>query len=269
MTIEIDENDLHAFLDGQLAPEQEALVLAWLESDPEARNRLRDYAEQKLLTAIGAAEGLAGGDPTRTEELAGELSDQLESHRHKFPGRWRSLTWLRQAAAVVALVAAGWTTNELWHHMKPGGRLPEYVVEATGAHLVFAEGPMTQVGVTSPVGGDLARVMSARLGERVEIPELSPIGLKLVGGRVMGGMEHPLAGLVYEDKDGRRLTICLSPRDDGPVDGLHVAEVGGVRVGYWSNGEQSYVIVADTSETQLTAIVGQLTRDRSYQAGHY
>ena len=33
MTIEIDENDLHAFLDGQLAPEQEAVVLAWLETD--------------------------------------------------------------------------------------------------------------------------------------------------------------------------------------------------------------------------------------------
>ena len=33
MTIEIDENDLHAFLDGQLAAEQEAVVLAWLESE--------------------------------------------------------------------------------------------------------------------------------------------------------------------------------------------------------------------------------------------
>ncbi len=36
--------------------------------------------------------------------------------------------------------------------------------------------------------------MSARLGEQVEVPELTPIGLKLVGGRVMGDMQHPLAG---------------------------------------------------------------------------
>lgn len=42
MTIEIDENDLHASLDGKLAPEQEVVVLAWLETDPEARQRLHD-----------------------------------------------------------------------------------------------------------------------------------------------------------------------------------------------------------------------------------
>ncbi len=63
MTIEIDENDLHAYLDGQLAPEQEAVVLAWLETDPEARQRLHDYAEQKLLTAIGASEDAGRGRP--------------------------------------------------------------------------------------------------------------------------------------------------------------------------------------------------------------
>ena len=140
MTIEIDENDLHAFLDGQLAPEQEAVVLAWLETDPEARQRLHDYAEQKLLTAIGASEGAGEADPERTEELAEELGARLQRTLTKR----RPLVWLRQAAAVVALVAAGWSTNELVHRFVPGP-LPTYVVEATGAHLVFAEGPMPPV----------------------------------------------------------------------------------------------------------------------------
>src|SRR5687768_6189160 len=107
MTIEIDENDLHAFLDGQLAPEQEAVVLAWLETDPEARQRLHDYAEQKLLTAIGAEESASEADPGRTEELNRRLQQALTKRR--------PLVWLRQAAAIVALVAAGWTTNELFH----------------------------------------------------------------------------------------------------------------------------------------------------------
>ena len=78
MTIEIDENDLHAYLDGQLAPEQEAVVLAWLETDPEARQRLHDYAEQKLLTAIGVSEDAGEADPERTEELAEELGARLQ-----------------------------------------------------------------------------------------------------------------------------------------------------------------------------------------------
>jgi anti-sigma factor RsiW len=181
----------------------------------------------------------------------------------------RPLVWLRQAAAIVALVAAGWTTNELVHRFIPG-QLPTYVVEATGAHLVFAEGPMPPVVNPGQVNGaELARWMSARLGEQVEVPELSPIGLKLIGGRVMGDMRNPLAGLIYEDREGHRLTICLTPRDDGPVDGLHMAQIDGVRVGYWSNGEQSYVIVADTSETQLEAIVSQLTQNQQAGSRHY
>ena len=263
MTIEIDENDLHAFLDGQLAPEQEAVVLAWLETDPEARQRLHDYAEQKLLTAIGASEGAAEADPERTDELAEELGARLQRTLTKR----RPLVWLRQAAAVVALVAAGWSTNELVHRFIPGP-LPTYVVEATGAHLVFAEGPMPPVVNPGQESGvDLARWMSARLGEQVEVPELTPMGLKLIGGRVMGDMQHPLAGLIYEDREGHRLTICLSPRDDGQADGLHMAQVGGVRVGYWSNGERSYVIVADTSETQLAAIVSQLNHTSEQSGG--
>ena len=256
MTIEIDENDLHAYLDGQLAPEQEAIVLAWLETDPEARQRLHDYAEQKLLTAIGVSEDVGEADPERTEELAEELGARLQLALTKR----RPFVWLRQAAAIVALVAAGWTTNELVHRFIPE-QLPTYVVEATGAHLVFAEGPMPPVVNPDQGGGELARWMSARLGEQVEVPELTPIGLKLVGGRVMGDTQHPLAGLIYEDREGHRLTICLTPREDGKVDGLHMAQVGGVRVGYWSNGDQSYVIVADTSETQLAAIISQLTHN--------
>jgi anti-sigma factor RsiW len=260
MTIEIDENDLHAFLDGQLTPEQEAVVLAWLETDPEARQRLHDYAEQKLLTAIGSEESASEADPGHTEELGRRLQQALTKRR--------PLVWLRQAAAVVALVAAGWTTNELFHRFIPG-QLPTYVVEATGAHLVFAEGPMPPAVNAGQGSGDLARWMSARLGEPIDVPELTPIGLKLIGGQVMGDMQHPLAGLIYEDREGHRLTICLSPRDDGQVDGLHIAQVGGVRVGYWSNGEQSYVIVADTSETQLTAIVNQLTHSQLASGHHF
>jgi anti-sigma factor RsiW len=256
MTIEIDENDLHAYLDGQLAPEQEAVVLAWLETDPEARQRLHDYAEQKLLTAIGVSEDVGEADPERTEELAEELGARLQQALTKR----RPFVWLRQAAAIVALVAAGWTTNELVHRFIPE-QLPTYVVEATGAHLVFAEGPMPPAVNPDQGGGELARWMSARLGEQVEVPELTPIGLKLVGGRVMGDTQHPLAGLIYEDRECHRLTICLTPREDGKVDGLHMAQVGGVRVGYWSNGDQSYVIVADTSETQLAAIINQLTHN--------
>ena len=140
MTIEIDENDLHAFLDGQLAPEQEAVVLAWLETDPEARQRLHDYAEQKLLTAIGASE--ARGSRPRADRGTGRAVGSRAFSRPL--SKRRPLVWLRQAAAIVALVAAGWSTNELVHRFVPGP-LPTYVVEATGAHLVFAEGPMPPV----------------------------------------------------------------------------------------------------------------------------
>ena len=98
MTIEIDENDLHAFLDGQLAPEQEAVVLAWLETNPEARQRLHDYAEQKLLMAIGASEGVGEADLERTEELAEELAEELGVRLQQALTKRRPLVWLREAA---------------------------------------------------------------------------------------------------------------------------------------------------------------------------
>src|SRR5258708_19829771 len=40
------DDDIHAFVDGQLAPERRAEIQRWLDSDPEAASRAAFYARQ-------------------------------------------------------------------------------------------------------------------------------------------------------------------------------------------------------------------------------
>lgn len=237
----IGEDDLNAFLDGQLGEEREREVMAWLEANPSERDRLRDYAEHKLLIRMGAEE-LAGGS---ADPETGRLADRLEAAlrpRMGFP-------WRRAAAAAVFL-AAGWGAHVL-HGQPAEGRLPDYVMEAAGAHLVLAGGASEDVPVAGGRPVDPVSWISSRLGEPVRLPRFETMGLEFVGGKLLPGGTGPLASLVYQDRQGQTVTVYLTPEESQAPDVPRTTEIDGMSVGWWSDGSQSYAVVAEAPEPAL------------------
>ena len=104
----------------------------------------------------------------------------------------------------------------------------------------------------------MAAWFSSRLGEPVEIPILGAIGLRLVGGRLLAAGNRPMAQLIYEDRGGRRLTLCLSSEPVEVGQEIELVEVGGLTAGYWQDGDLAYALVADTPDSQLVAIASEL-----------
>jgi anti-sigma factor RsiW len=104
----------------------------------------------------------------------------------------------------------------------------------------------------------MAAWFSRHLGEPIEIPSLRAVGLHLVGGRLLTGDDGPVAQLIYEDRKGRRLTLCLSSAPAGTGLEIELVEVDGLTAGYWQDGELSYALVAQTPDLQLVAIASEL-----------
>lgn len=262
----VSENDLNAFLDGQLDSAREAEVVAWLDEHPEAREALRDYAEHKLLIR-SEADRLAADLPSRpsTERLAHSLEAAILRRRAR-------PVWFQRIAAAILLLVAGWSAHEFQRGAE-AGRLPDLVVEAAGAHMVLAglgdqvldlpAGPNGEV-----TGGEIAGWIENGFGRPVHLPHFEAAGLHLVGGSLLKSVAGPIASLVYRNEAGHRLTLCLSPRDDDGAEALSVAEVGGMAVGWWSDGDQSYALVAETPEPELVAIVTGLGAS-TLQAGYF
>jgi anti-sigma factor RsiW len=242
--MDIDEDDLHAFLDGELPADREALVAAYLAANPDMRARFADFAEHKLLLRIHAAP--AARPSERTLALATRLKRRLS-------GRWDRRILGGTAAAVLLLVGA-WQVTWGSRLLDPG--LPAFVTEAAAAHRAGTEVALKAKSWVEP-GLGLDRMLSTALDEAAEVPELDRLGLRLVGWRLGSAEEDPVASLVYEDARGPRVTVSLSPRDLPRDEEPHVVEVGDLRIAYWSDGGKSFAVVAD-EDVPLEPIVDEI-----------
>jgi anti-sigma factor RsiW len=272
--------DLHAYLDGELGPEDAAEVEAALAADPRAMARFDAYARQKDLIREAAGSGSLGGiSDFRTAALARRLAGKLAAQpgvtraapqASGAPGTaWR---WPMQAAAAVALVSGGWFGHA---QLAPEGPAagsgvasvniaPEYVAEAVGAHGVFAH-DFLHPAEFGPGGTDEAvEWISAKLGQSVSIPSLEPIGLEFVGSRLLGTKEGAIAYFLYEKPDGTRVSLTLSRHPDGEP-ALEFAAYGheGRHVGYWSAGDLDYALIGEDGD-EIRQIAAEVDHSISF-----
>jgi anti-sigma factor RsiW len=249
----IQEEELHAFVDGQLPKERCRAVLAYLGQHPQEIVRLAAYATQKeeLRRRLEAID--VPSENAATAELERALANRLSGSSYR--------EWLRRVAAIAGLLVVGWWSNTFYQeHLAE--RLPDVVVEAAQAHQIFGGDIDRPVELTAASRADMAAWFSNRLGKLVEIPSLRPAGLRLVGGRLLAGDEGPVVQLIYEHEDGHRLTLGVSaePADSGPE--IELVTLEGLTAGYWLEGALTYALVGKTSEAQLVAIATQIGADQ-------
>lgn len=242
----IEESDLHAFLDGALDPAREALVRDWLGHHPAALDRLAHYAEHQLALVAARA------DPS-LPRLPAPLVRDLERGLRR--GLWRQRA--ARAAAMVAMVAAGWGANDLLRQPVFAG-LPLYAQEAADAHEVFANDPAHPVEIPGTRPEEIRRWLTAKLGESVAVPELHRIGLRLIGARVMGGNGGPIGQLLYEDAMGRRMTLSLSADENLAPNHPVLSDYDGLEVGYWRSDDFALAVVSTDLPMDLDRLAGAI-----------
>ncbi|WP_119462478.1 anti-sigma factor family protein [Rhodospirillaceae bacterium SYSU D60014] len=257
MTHKIEESDLHAFVDDRLDDARAEAVMTYLEANPQEMTRVREFMEQKQLLL----EGLDAIAATAANSYTDQLRDRLAG---KLAGR-PSFVWLRTAAAVALLIGSGWLAHMMYQtHVEE--EIPNLVEDAAQVHQIFAADQNRAVEIPGSDRNELVTSFAVHLGEPVSLPDLSPIGLALVGGRLLGTEEGPLAQLIYEDGSGRRLTLCMAVQDTEAGTEVHLVEVDGLNAGYWQNGDLTYAVVAETAPEQLLSIVAEISEQKP--SGH-
>lgn len=253
-TAQVHEDELHAFVDGQLPKGRCTAVLAYLGRHPEEVVRLATYARHKEELRARLDEIEAPIENSTTAELQQALADRLAA-------RPRYREWLRRAAAMAVLLGAGWWSNSLYQQFFIP-HLPDVVIEAAQAHEIFSGDLDRPVELTAVAATDMAAWFSSRLGEPVEIPSLRGMGLRLIGGRLLAGDQGPVAQLIYEDASGYRVSLCLSSAPSNSKPELELVNLDGLTAGYWHDGDLTYALVAKGTEQQLVTIATELGADQ-------
>ncbi|MGH6945013.1 MAG: anti-sigma factor family protein [Geminicoccaceae bacterium] len=248
---EIDEDELHALVDGRLREARCAAVLAHLAHHPEHMQRVIRYAEQRLELRRQLHEvELEGDDPT-TLRLQQALTARLA--RPDYRG------WVRWVATIVLLFGAGWWGRAAYQHY---GELPPLLTKAAQAHQLFGDDREHPVELTNASQAEMTAWFSQHLGAPVPIPSLEALGLRLIGGRLLVNAQGPVAQLIYEDAAGRRLSLCLAKEPEETGREIRVIKVHGLIGGYWDEGDLAYALVAETSEQQVVSVATELGASR-------
>lgn len=250
MSKTVSEDELHAFLDGELDPARRPAVEDWLAGHPEDGERLRLWQKQK--------DGLHRlFDPILDETVPPRLNVATLTMRRR-----PYASGLVRAAAALALVlaggTAGWTLKAA--QAPRAGVTTTIAGEALAAHVVFAAEVRHPVEVPASDRGHLVAWLSKRLDRPLTVPDLSAGGYALVGGRLLPAGAGPAAQFMYENQAGQRLTLYLRRNPGGGETAFRFAAEKGAEAFYWLDGPFGYALAGTLPRDALMGLAESVYR---------
>ncbi len=227
----VTEEELHAYVDGELVAERREAVEAWLATHSDEMAQVGAWRAQ--AEAIRSRYGAVASEPVSARFDVARLA------RRTWP--WKSIA---AAAALAFLVggSAGWFGRDL-SDQASGERSPfqQFTAEAVDAYNLYVVEVRHPVEVPASDADHLVQWLSKRVGYQLRAPDLEKLGLKLVGGRLLPGPTGPAAFFMYEGPSGERFTIYCA-RSNAPDTALRYNDIGKATAVYWADNDVAYVV---------------------------
>jgi anti-sigma factor RsiW len=245
----VEEDDLHARIDGQLAKDRTEDVDAYLAAHPEEQARFSQYAAQRQALRAAFAAQADGPIPMRLR-VAPLLAQK----------RRQRLRRIGQIAAAVGLIVigglGGWAGRDLTgplSSLPPGAVARMITADAITAYRTFSVEVRHPVEVDAGQEAHLVQWLSKRLGRQLVVPDLASAGFRLMGGRLLPAEDGPAAQFMYENGNAERVTLYLRAGVGGDT-AFRYHEDGGIGAFYWSDEGFGYAITAKADRDLLMRI---------------
>ena len=242
------EDVLHAYVDGQLPAAERAAVEAHLAAHADDAARVQAWrAQNEALHALF--------DPVLAEPHALRAGRAAQ----RVPAR---SAWALAASLVlgVALGAAGhaWLSSPAATLAQP---MP-IARQAALAHAAYVPEVRHPVEVGAQEEQHLVAWLSKRLAAPLKAPDLQASGFRLLGGRLLpttGDLgDAPVALLMYENAQGKRLTLLVRRAADSGDTAFRFTVQGSTQVFYWIDGPFGYALAGDISRDELGALARRI-----------
>ena len=242
----VTEEELHAFVDGELPADRQEAVAAWLSAHPEQAALVAAWRAQ--AESIRARYGAVAHEP-----VPGRFAlDRLMRQGRASGGRsWAALA---AAAAVVAFLVGGGTG---WVARGATAAAPNgfdaFTADALDAYKLYVVEVRHPVEVPGSERAHMTQWLSKRLGAELRIPDLQSIGLKLVGGRLLPGPTGAAAFYMYEGASGERFTIYCA-KAATPETALRFKGGESFAAFYWVDDKVAYAVSGPADRDQLEKV---------------
>ena len=225
----VTEDELHAYVDGELPADRRTAVEAWLATHAEDAARVAAWRLQ--MEMLRARYGGVASEPVPVRLAL----DRLPRRGHMWIGA-------AVAATIVAFLIGGLTG---WLARGASAAVPSdydiFAMDALEAHRLYVVEVRHPVEVPGTESAHLVQWLSKRVGYQLRAPDLDRIGLKLVGGRLLPGPTGAAAFFMYENAAGERFTI-YSARANAPDTALRYHAGEQVGAFYWFDNDQAFAV---------------------------
>jgi anti-sigma factor RsiW len=239
--IPVTQDELHAYVDGELAPDRRIALEAWLADHPDDAARVGEWRAQ--ADAIRARYGALVSEPVPPRFDVSSLARSARS--------WRGIA----AAALLAAFLAGGVVGWMAHGASAAApsRFDIFTAQALDAHKIYVVEVRHPVEVSGAERSHLVQWLSKRLDHELRVPDLEASGLKLVGGRLLPGPFGAAALCMYEGPTGERFTIYYA-RTDSPATALRYRAADRFAAFYWVEQGLAYVVSGPGERGRLLAV---------------
>lgn len=249
----VTEADLHAYADGELPETARARIEAYLADNPDEAAMVAEWQAQNT----GIRSLFAGYDRAK------DIDALLVAPPHAIPSvpnRWAV------AAAALVVFALGAVSGHYGPALlaKPDLQLAGSETlpkQAETAFTVYAAEVRHPVEVFADEEVHLATWLGKRLAiQNLKIPNLQPLGFKLVGGRLLPVDGRPGAMFMYENQTGERLTVMVGRNKENRTTSFRFASSGNLETFYWIDGELGYAVTGEISRETLRGVAEECYR---------
>lgn len=239
----ITEDELHAYVDGELPADRRGAVEAWLASHPEEAARIATWRMQ--AEAMRKRYGALAEEPVPERLKLGRI-DRLAYG-------WRTWAGIAAAATIAAFViggVAGWMARGA--SAAAPSPLDLFIGEALSAHKLYIAEVRHPIEVRA---GEqhLLPWLSRRVGATLRAPDLASFELKLLGGRLLPGPRGPAALFMYEGPTGERYTLYCS-RSTAPQTAYRYSVAEQAAAVHWVEAELGWVVSGPADKDRLLQI---------------
>ena len=288
-----DEQRLSAWLDGELEGAERDALRAWLRAHPEDDAQVQAWAGDRDALRALFDPVLDEPVPEALRQLvqAAELPTPAPAPERApaaLARAWHQRPWA-QAAMAAGLLLAGGVLGAALSQRNGGGNgsrlvaasgigasgapaqgqnaaaeaTPPWAQRAAAAHAVYVPEVRHPVEVSVREGDlaqqkaqeeHLARWLTKRLAMPVKLVDLSAQGYSLVGGRLLPDANRPSAHFMYENAQGKRVTLYLRKPETTAEVAFRHQQQGDNGLLYWVDEGYGWALVGAMPREQLLAM---------------
>ncbi len=263
------EDDLHAYVDKQLSAEKIEAVEALMQQDPEVAQQIQDWqAQNKALSQLYNEKNFSQTPERLNINRLGRSADSISDIKH--PKKQLRQKFYSMAASLLLITfggLVGWFANN--DSQPQTVNTTSFVNSAISAYQVYSVEILHPVEVGADKQKHLLSWLSKRIDYPLNIPNLKDYGYKLLGGRLLAMREgNPAAQLMFENKEGKRVTLLVSKNSKYLDQSFYLKNKQNINTFYWMDNHVAYSVTGKINSQSLRKLSKSVYQQLSANSYH-